>query len=174
MRKDQTMSGNSDNKGCLKVFIIFLVIFLGIGIYVVTNVGRFMSQSRKSSINYYCEEAKIPSFASLVDRYEIIDYNGNHNYKSLESRKFKDEKAMCEALPSGFSRAVNYALEKGNTETTKDIDGVSVTRYTVSKNLLPIDKSGPDDGVECYYFVLRYSDGSCRFDIVVEIVDPDY
>ena len=166
------MFDNSTKKGCLTVVLVFLGLFLAVGIIIVAQIANYLAKSREYSVNYYCNEAQIPSFVSCVDRLAIIDYKTGSK-KCLESRKCETTQALINQLPNGFSDAVTYAVTQGKSETAKDIGGKSVTRYYIPESEIPMDSSCQTSNLERYYCVIKYPDGSCRFAIIVEITDPD-
>ncbi|MBR4557613.1 MAG: hypothetical protein IKO15_09100 [Clostridiales bacterium] len=163
---------SSTTKSFKRVVIVLLGIFLAFGIYVVVSINNYLAQSRELSVNYYCNEAQIPSFTSRVDRLGIIDFRTGSK-KCLESRKCENTQALINQLPYGFSDAVTYGLSSGNSEKGKDVDGKEVTRYYIPEQKMPLDSSCKTSNLERYYCILRYSDGSCRFAIIVDIIDPD-
>ena len=162
------MFDNSTKKGCMTVVIVFLGIFLAFGIYVVVSISNYLAKSREYSVNYYCNEAQIPAFASRVDRLAIIDYRTGSK-KCLESRKCDTTQALINQLPYGFSDAVTYGLTQGNRESAKDIDGKEVTRYYIPDYKMPLDSTCDTSNLERYYCVLKYPDGSCRFAIILDV-----
>lgn len=158
--------------GCMTIAIVFLGLFLAGGIYVFVGILNYMHGERAGTTNYYCNEAQIPAFASCVEDYEIVDFRDSR-LKCFESKKYKNEQALIDQLPDGFSTGVNYAVTQGESESAKDIDKKDVTRYYVPETLIPLDMSCKTSNVERYYCVLKYPDGSCRFAIFVGITDPD-
>ena len=160
--------------GCFTIALAFGIVFSALGIYIFVCIVRYIHTADEISKDYYCRAAQLPSYASCVDRMSIVEFKGIHNYKSLESRKYRNEEKLIESLPDGFSYAVTNALGQGEAEEAADIKNKPVMRYQVSEDLLPLEDSGYDDDIECYYFVLVYPDGSCRFDIISEKTGPDY
>ena len=160
--------------GCFTIAMAFGVVFLAIGLYFFVSIVRYIHKADEISKDYYCRAAQIPSYASCVDRKSIVEFKGIHHYKSLESRKYRNEEKLIEALPDGFSYAVTNALTQGEAEEATDIKNKPVMRYRISEDLLPLEDTGYDGNIECNYFVLVYPEGSCRFDLIVEITNPDY
>ena len=155
-------------KGCLTIAIVFIGLFLAVGIYVFVQINNYMNNMKNGSINYYCEEAQIPSYASAVEKCELV-----RGFKVLESKKCKTEEKLIAELPYGFEGAVKYALTEGRIEGATDIDGKPVTRYYIPEDKIPLDRSSTYSGVERYYYVIKYPDNSYRFAIMVQITDPD-
>ena len=156
--------------------IIIVLVFGTIGFI---GMGRYLEATRKSSIKHYCYGAKLSSYEPYVDKVEFASLNGyrqtsNFSYKSLESKKCKDEQKMLASFPGSFSEALKDAVNNGKHEEASDLDGNPVTRYYVSESLLPLDSGASEAEVEHYYFVYKYYDGSYRFAILVEVTDIDY
>ena len=156
--------------------IIIVLVFVTIGFI---GIGRYLEATRKSCIKHYCYGAKLSYYEPYVDKIDYAYLNGsrqtsNFSYKSLESKKYKDEQKMIESLPGSFSQALKDAVNNGQHEEASDLDGNPVTRYYVPANLLPLDPGTSAAEVEHYYFVYKYYDGSYRFAILVEVTDIDY
>ena len=173
--KPKGLTGN----GCLTIFLAFLIVFAGFGIYCIASVGSFMSQTKKSSIKNYCYDARLSSYEPYVERADFAYYNGyrqssGSSYKALESKKYKDELKMRKALPESYTEALKAAVNDGRHEESVDLDGKPVTRYYVPESMLPLDAGTSSTQVVRFYFVYKYSDGSYRFAILVQVTDPDY
>ena len=172
MRNNSTTPYDYVKNGCLTVLTAFLTLIVICGIFVFVSIYRFIAKSREADINHYCSEVQIPQYASSVDKYETVEFHGDDRFRSLESRKFRDEQKLCDALPYGFSDAVSYALTQGKREEATDIAGITVTRYFIPEKMMPLDSTTYND-LERYYTVLEYPDGSYRFAVIVEATYPD-
>ena len=165
--------------GCLTIFLAFFIVFAIFGIYCIVSIGNFMSQSKKGSIHYYCCDARLSSYEPYVEKAEFALFSGKQQsydfrYKSLESKKYKNEQKMLDSLPESYTEALKATVDNGRHEEAFDLDGKPVTRYHVPETLMPLDAGTSTTKVEHYYFVYKYSDGSYRFAIMVEVTDPDY
>ena len=181
MTKDITKvnPNKSAKSSWLIVFLSVFVVSAVLGLYVFFGMARFLSQTRKGSINYYCRAARLSSYEPLVSDTGFIRLNNDPQayptltYNSLDTRKYKNYEELKDALPEGFSDAVEYALTEGRHEEGLDKDGSSVRRYYVPEDKLPLDEPNSVSDVERYYLVLKYPDGSYRFAVLVEVTDPD-
>lgn len=166
-------------KSSIKPYILIpVIVILVYGVIGVLGVGRYLETSRKGSIHYYCLDAKLSAYEPYVESGEFALFNGKHQnydfgYKSLESKKYKDESKLLASLPGSFSEAIKDAVNNGKHEEAFDMDGNPVTRYYVTADKLPLDESDSSSDLEHYYFVYKYSDGSYRFAVLAEVTDPD-
>ena len=157
----------------IKTTLLIIAAVSVFGIIGMIGVGNFYEQTENASINYYCNEAQLPSLESFIRNREIVEYLGHSNYMALETNQYKTVQEMKEALPEGYSNAVTDALENGRSEEARDTNRKTVTRYYVNKELLPLEDTRHDPDIGHYYVVLKYPDGSCRFGLLVQITDPD-
>lgn len=157
----------------IKTTLLIIAGFMVFGIIGIIGVGNYHAATESASVNYYCNEAQLPSLEKFIRDRAISKYQGNSGYMALETDKYKTVQDMKDALPEGYSNAITDALENGRTEEAKDTNYKPVTRYYVNKKLLPLEDTCHDPDIEHYYVVLTYPDGSCRFGILVEITDPD-
>ena len=108
MKRDQFQFTKS---GCMTIAIVFIGLFLAAVIYLFVGLSNYVKGERAGTINYYCNEAQIPAFASCVEDYEIVDFRDTR-LKCFESKKYKNEQALIDQLPYGFSTGVNHALTR--------------------------------------------------------------
>ncbi|MBP5654348.1 MAG: hypothetical protein J6X33_02420 [Clostridiales bacterium] len=164
-----------------KVFLGLVIIVVFVGIWWCVSIGNFLSKSREARLEAYateyCDLALIPDLKPFVERFEegiYTDGSYDDKHTALETKKYKSVDALCEAFPSGYTKAIKETVSKGIFCEASDLDGKTADRYEI-KDSLPF--ADPEDITENYreqskavfkhFYILKYGNGSCRLGFTV-------
>ena len=142
-----------------KVLIVVAVLFLSVVLFFGVQIANYINKMEESDTVFHAEEACMPQYAYVSDRYGMINYNGS-TYYAFETKK----------LPAGCGQAVKNAVNNGAGVNAKDIKDKSVVRYEVSQDDLPLVKKDPNNDTDFHYCVYVYPNNTYRFALIIEIL----
>lgn len=152
-----------------KVLIVVAVLFLSFVLFFGVQIANFINKMEESDTVLHAEEACMPQYAYVSDRYGMINYHGS-TYYAFETKKYSSIDKLCQALPAGCEQAVKNAVNNGAGEDAKDIKDKYIVRYEVSQDELPLVKKDPNNDTDFHFCVYVYPNNTYRFALIIEIL----
>ena len=152
-----------------KVLIVVAVLFLSVVLFFGVQIANFINKMEESDTVLHAEEACMPQYAYVSDRYGMINYHGS-TYYAFETKKYSSIDKLRQALPAGCEQAVKNAVNNGAGEDAKDIKDKYIVRYEVSQDELPLVKKDPHNDTDFHFCVYVYPNNSYRFALIIETI----
>ena len=178
MIKDQKREMKTGDK--IAVVLLLLILALAAG-FIASTIRSYiratnwkihdpMSDSEKA---LYSSAALMPELAGCFERYASKGVrDGDY---MVETCRYTNLAEMCAALPEGCDEGIALALAEAVPESVEDIVGTPVTRYMIQSGLPLADREDLPEryrhaylGAFSHYYILQYSDGSCRFAVLIQ------
>lgn len=86
-----------------KVLIVVAVLFLSVVLIFGIQIANFINKMEESDTVLHAEEACMPQYAYVSDRYGMINYHGS-TYYAFETKKYSSIDKLCQALPAGCQK----------------------------------------------------------------------
>ena len=151
------------------VLIVAAVLFLSVILIFGIQIANYLNKMEEVDTVFHAEEACMPQYAYVSDRYGMINYNGS-TYYAFETKKYSSIDKLCDVLPEGCEQAVKDAVNNGAGENAKDIKDKFVVRYEVSQDDLPLVEKDPNNDTDFHYCVYVYPNNTYRFALIIEIL----
>ena len=160
---------------------LLLLIFVFIAAFVASTIRSYVRATNWEIHNpmtaeekaLYSSAALLPDLAGCFERYARKGVrDGDY---MVETYRYASIAEMCAALPEGCDEGIAQGLSESAPESAEDIVGTPVTRYTIEAGLPLVDREDLPEkyrhsylGAFLHYYVIQYSDGSCRFVVWVQ------
>ena len=152
-----------------KVLIVVAVLFLSVVLFFGIQIANYLNKMEESDTTFHAEEACMPQYAYVSDRYGMINYHGS-TYYAFETKKYSSIDKLCQALPAGCEQAVKNAVNNGAGEDAKAIKDKYIVRDEVSQDELPLVKKDPNNDTDFHFCVYVYPNNTYRFALIIEIL----
>ena len=153
-------------KGTKAGIIIIIAFALFIGATFFVTIRSYIKATNWTIHDPMSDEGKelysnavlLPGLSACFERY--ADKGVRDSDYMVETYSYQSVSEMCDALPKGCN--------------AEDIYGTPVKRYQINTGLPLIDQEAVTEkyryayaGAFIYYYVLEYSDGTCRFAVLI-------
>ena len=183
MESTETVKGSKrEMKTGDKIAVVLLLLILAlVAGFIASTIRSYiratnwkihdpMSDSEKA---LYSSAALMPELAGCFERYASKGVrDGDY---MIETCRYANIDEMYAALPEGCDAGIGQALTGATPEAAEDIVGIPVSRYTIEGELPIAEREDLPEkyrysyiGAFLHYYVLQYSDGSCRFAVLVQ------
>ena len=167
-------------KGTKAGIIILIAFALFVGATFFVTIRSYIKATNWTIHDPMSDEGKelysnavlLPGLSACFERY--ADKGVRDSDYMVETYSYQSVSEMCDALPKGCNEGIKAALDEGVYENAEDIYGTPVKRYQINTGLPLIDQEAVIEkyryayaGAFIYYYVLEYSDGTCRFAVLI-------